>query len=100
MYTWVIYDIHKNKTRNRVAKQCKYYGLQRVQKSVFLGKIKRRWIKLLHVELSNTLNHRTDRLFVVPMTEENFGRILQAGAPPVLRNMVRDEKIHFPGLES
>ena len=37
---WVIYDISDDKTRSRVAKECKRYGLERVQKSVFLGKLK------------------------------------------------------------
>lgn len=95
MYTWVIYDIHKNKVRNRVAKRCKFYGLTRVQKSVFLGRLKSKQIKVLNSELSNTINQRTDRLFVMPMSNEHFGRILQSGALPPLASVVNDNKLRF-----
>jgi len=37
MLTWVMYDIPKNKTRNKIAKACKEAGIYRVQYSVFLG---------------------------------------------------------------
>ncbi|MBV6443383.1 MAG: CRISPR-associated endoribonuclease Cas2 [Saprospiraceae bacterium] len=95
MYAWVIYDIRKNRTRSRVAKRCKFYGLARVQKSVFLGKLKGKWVKALHAELSNAINQRTDRLFVVPMNDENFSRVLQTGTPPALPDMVNDSKLRF-----
>ena len=95
MYAWVIYDIRKNKVRTRVAKRCKYYGLARVQKSVFLGKIKGKWVKTLYSELSNAINQRTDRLFVMPMNDENFGRVLQSGAAPPLADAVHDSKLRF-----
>ena len=36
---WIIYDIVDDRVRTKVAKECKKYGLERVQKSVFLGKI-------------------------------------------------------------
>jgi CRISPR-associated protein Cas2 len=95
MYAWVIYDIHKNKVRHRVVKRCKYYGFARVQKSVFLGKIKGKWVKTLYTDLSNVINQRTDRLFIVPISEENFGRVLQSGTPPPLENAVNDSKLKF-----
>ena len=39
MLTWVIYDITKDRTRTKIADRCLDFGLQRVQKSVFLGEI-------------------------------------------------------------
>lgn len=95
MYAWVIYDIRKNRTRARVAKRCKYYGLARVQKSVFLGKIKGRWLRVMHQELSNTINQRTDRLFIVPVSPSHFNRVLQAGAPPSVQQCIDDSKSRF-----
>jgi CRISPR-associated endonuclease Cas2 len=41
MLTWVIYDIVKDKSRTKIAKFCKEYGLYRVQKSCFLGDLNR-----------------------------------------------------------
>jgi CRISPR-associated protein Cas2 len=35
MIAWVLYDIEKDKIRNKVAKLCKQAGLYRVQFSVF-----------------------------------------------------------------
>mgnify|MGYP001199449380 CR=1 FL=1 len=95
MYAWVIYDIRKNKTRTRVAKRCKYYGLIRVQKSVFLGQIKAKWLKIIHGELTNTINQRTDRLFIVPISPSQFKRVLQSGAPPSILQSVADKKTRF-----
>jgi len=57
MYAWVIYDIHKNKLRQRVVKRCRLYGLQRVQKSVFLGELKSKGLKALYTERSNFPQH-------------------------------------------
>ena len=45
MYTWIIYDISNDKARNKTAKLCKHLGLRRVQKSVFLGKVKKHKLK-------------------------------------------------------
>lgn len=95
MYAWVIYDIHKNRTRQRIAKRCKFYGLVRVQKSVFLGKVKGKWLKRLYNELSQTINQRTDRLFIVPFGADSFSRIMQTGAPPPLHDSFDDAKTKF-----
>jgi homocysteine S-methyltransferase len=38
---WLLYDISKDKSRNKVAKRCLEAGLYRVQLSVFLGTIER-----------------------------------------------------------
>ena len=39
MLVWFIYDISKNKNRNKLIKLAQEYGLYRVQKSVFLGDV-------------------------------------------------------------
>lgn len=95
MYTWVIYDIRKNKVRQRVAKRCKFYGLARVQKSVFLGETKRKWAKAMHNELCNAINQRTDRIFIVPMRPSDFKRIRQSGVPPTLAESLPIGKTRF-----
>lgn len=95
MYAWVIYDIHKNKVRQRVAKRCKFYGLSRVQKSVFLGEVKSKWVKALHTELTNAINQRTDRIFIVPMRPSDFKRIRQSGVPPTLAESLPTGKTRF-----
>lgn len=95
MLIWVIYDISKNKARQRVAKHCRYYGLRRVQKSVFLGKAKKKWITTLHAQLAAATNPRTDRVFIVPMSEASLERVLYCGANPQFGEIARDENIVF-----
>jgi CRISPR-associated protein Cas2 len=93
MYVWVIYDIRKNKARQKVAKRCKYYGLIRVQKSVFLGQSKGKWNKMLFTEISNIINQRTDRLFVLPMAQSAFESIRESGNAPPLNQIVAAHKV-------
>ena len=95
MYAWVIYDIHKNKIRQRVAKRCKFYGLSRVQKSVFLGELKGKWLNSLYAELSNGINHRTDRVYILPMRPSDFKRVRQCGMPPMLGETLPAGKTRF-----
>ncbi|MBL7827974.1 MAG: CRISPR-associated endonuclease Cas2 [Saprospiraceae bacterium] len=95
MYTWVIYDIRKNNTRGRVAKRCKYYGLARVQKSVFFGKLKRRWFDVLALEMGEIINRRTDRIFIVPMNKTDYDRLCQSGAPPSIDSSLQHKNSRF-----
>jgi len=95
MYAWVIYDIHKNKLRQRVVKRCRLYGLQRVQKSVFLGELKSKGLKALYTELSNVINQRTDRIFIVPMRPSDYKRVRQSGMPPTLAESLPTGKTRF-----
>lgn len=95
MYAWVIYDIRKNRVRQRVAKRCKFYGLARVQKSVFLGKIKGKWLVAMQNELTQTINQRTDRLFVVPMSAGQYKRVVQSGAPPPIQSSLDSNGTRF-----
>jgi CRISPR-associated protein Cas2 len=60
---WIVYDIVEDKTRTKVAKQCKKFGLVRVQKSVFLGK------------LEELIDEDTDSVYLFPFCQEDFRRI-------------------------
>lgn len=80
MYTWIIYDIRKNKIRSKISKLCKQLGLRRVQKSVFLGKTKKSLLKNFKKEAYQLINLRTDVLFIVPMSMEEYRRMIQLGS--------------------
>lgn len=95
MYVWVIYDIQKNKVRQRIAKKCKYFGLRRVQKSVFLGKTKKKWLTAMHADLNHNINHRTDRLFIVPMSDSSLSKVQHCGVGPSPAQMVAEKKVQF-----
>ena len=40
MLTVVVYDISENTSRNNLIKRLQYFGLKRIQKSVFIGYLK------------------------------------------------------------
>ncbi len=79
MLTWVVYDISKNKTRNKVIKLCKEAGLYRVQKSVFLGNVERNRIDELHVQCGDSIDNKTDSLYIFPMCEDDFRKVKTSG---------------------
>ncbi|RDY23799.1 CRISPR-associated endonuclease Cas2 [Romboutsia maritimum] len=72
MFVWVIYDIKLNKTRNRVIKQCKKYGLYRVQKSVFFGDIDLKALGSLKVLIRYIIDFKEDSVYVFPMTKKHL----------------------------
>jgi CRISPR-associated protein Cas2 len=72
---WIMYDIVSNKTRNRVAKKCKKYGMTRVQKSIFLGKLDiNRFDELTEICLDE-IDEETDSVYLFPFCQEDFRRI-------------------------
>ncbi|MCX8206817.1 MAG: CRISPR-associated endonuclease Cas2 [Methanothrix sp.] len=78
MLVWVIYDISDNRTRSRVAKICKNYGLYRVQKSAFLGDLNRNESDSLAVECESVIED-SDSVYVFPMCEDCFDKIKLIG---------------------
>jgi CRISPR-associated protein Cas2 len=79
MYTWVMYDITDNKMRLALSKQCKHLGLFRVQKSIFLGKAQQKLLAEFEKEAPKFLNDPDDKLFIVPMHEDNYKNMKKLG---------------------
>lgn len=73
MVYWVIYDISNNKVRCRVSDLCKDYGLERFQKSAFLGNLSRNKAEMLVLEIEKYLNEN-DKVFVLPAGKEDFAK--------------------------
>lgn len=72
MLTWVMYDIEKDKIRNKVAKYCEKAGIYRVQKSVFLGELNKNKRKELHAQIEEIIDERRDSVYIFPMCREDF----------------------------
>jgi CRISPR-associated protein Cas2 len=79
MLTWVIYDIVKDKSRTRVAKFCKEYGLYRVQKSCFLGDLNKNEVDELGLKCKNLIDLDTDAVYLFPVCEDDFRKIRLLG---------------------
>ena len=79
MLVWVIYDIEKNKARNKVAKTCLGAGLYRVQLSVFLGDMNPNRIDELSIKINDLINENRDRVYIFPMCKDDFGKVKLLG---------------------
>lgn len=72
MICWVLYDIKKNKQRNKVVKACKHAGLYRVQKSVFLGTLEENEKDTLELEIKEIIDGITDSVYIFPMSKNEL----------------------------
>lgn len=82
MYTWIMYDISNDKARRKVAKLCLQLGLQRVQRSVFLGKVKKKYLREFRQEVKKLVDPKTDRLYVLRTSDQSLQRMRQIGTMP------------------
>lgn len=87
---WVIYDISADRPRGKVAKLCKEAGLYRVQKSAFLGTIERNRLDELSLRIDDHLDKTTDSLYIFPMCEPDFRKVILKGQA-FDRELVTDE---------
>ncbi len=81
MLTWIVYDISKDKTRNKVAKICKNYGLYRVQKSAFLGDLNKSQIDEIILNIKELVDKEKDSVYIFPMCNEDFEKVKMIGIP-------------------
>jgi CRISPR-associated protein Cas2 len=90
MLVWVIYDIVQDKTRTRIARACKQYGLYRVQKSAFLGNLNKNEIDELFIKSDDLINKEVDSVYIFPMCEDDFKKVKLLGQA-FDRSLVTDE---------
>lgn len=72
MIIWVLYDIKKDKARNKVAKACKQAGLYRVQYSVFLGTLTANEKDSLELEIQDLMDEEVDSIYIFPMSRNEL----------------------------
>ena len=87
---WILYDISEDKPRNKVAKMCKQYGLIRVQKSVFLGKLERNRFDELAEACLDLIDEETDSVYLFPFCQEDF-RAIKVMGQGFDKKLVNDE---------
>jgi len=76
---WIIYDIVEDKVRNRVAKTCKQYGLERVQKSAFLGRLESSRFDELAEKCRSLIDKDVDSVYLFPFCQEDFRKVKVLG---------------------
>ncbi|MFB3897693.1 MAG: CRISPR-associated endonuclease Cas2 [bacterium] len=79
MLVWAIYDIQKNRVRNKIVKLCKQKGLYRVQKSVFLGQIDKNRLDELALESKKLIDQEADSVYIFPMCDPDFKKVILLG---------------------
>jgi len=79
MLVWAVYDIVENKTREKIARTCKGYGLYRVQKSVFLGTLNKNQLDELSIKSKDLINEKRDSVYIFPMCEDDFKKVILLG---------------------
>ncbi len=77
--TWIIYDIVDDKVRGKVARICKQYGLERVQKSAFLGKLRLNRFDELGEKCRDLIDEDADSVYLFPFCQEDFNRVKVLG---------------------
>lgn len=86
---WVIYDVSDDNIRNKISKACKNKGLQRVQKSAFLGKLNRNQIDELKIFCEDNIGDE-DSVYIFPMCEDDFRKVKLIGQG-FDRKLINDE---------
>ena len=77
----VIYDISDDGDRVRLARRLKHLGLQRVQRSAFLGRGGYAYAKDVVRAVSRYVNGELDSLIVFVVPDESVRRALVVGTP-------------------
>jgi CRISPR-associated protein Cas2 len=75
--TLVMYDIEDDRTRFKVSEACLDYGLERIQFSVFRGKLNRNKREELLMRLTDVLGEEPGKILIQPVCEDDFKSTLQ-----------------------
>ena len=75
--TLVMYDIENDRVRYRVSEVCLDFGLERIQFSVFRGKLNRNKREELLMRLTDILGDEIGKILIQPMCEEDFQAALE-----------------------
>ena len=75
--TLVMYDIEHDRIRYRISEVCLDYGLERIQFSVFRGKLNRNKREELLMKLTETLGDEPGKILIQPMCEDDFKSALE-----------------------
>lgn len=69
---YVFYDIEDDKVRNRAARICKDFGLERTQFSGFVGYLSRNKREELGIKLRDNLDGKNGKVLLQPVCEKDF----------------------------
>ena len=83
MLVWCIYDIESSKrgdkTRRKIVKAAEFYGLYRVQKSVFLGTINDNELDEFRLQCEQLIDESADSVYIFPLCKKDFRSVITMG---------------------
>lgn len=86
MLTVVVYDISDNTSRSYLIKKLQFFGLKRIQKSVFAGYLEAKERLDLADELDTFLSKETDSIIILPLCGTCKNSVLIAGDADIPQN--------------
>lgn len=69
---YVFYDIQEDRIRNKAAKVCKDFGLERIQFSGFVGYLSRNRREEIGIKLRDTISKKTGKILIQPVCDKDF----------------------------
>ena len=86
MLTVVVYDITDNTSRLHLIKKLQFFGLKRLQKSVFIGYLEIKDRLDLAEDLEKFLSNETDSIVMFPLCENCKSSIYLVGDADIPQN--------------
>lgn len=86
MLTVVVYDISDNTSRLYLIKKLQFFGLKRIQKSVFIGYLEAKERLDLAEDLETYLSKDSDSIIIFPLCESCKNSILLQGDVNIPQN--------------
>ena len=77
LLTLVMYDIEHDRVRYRVSEACLDFGLERIQFSVFRGKLTHNKREELLMRITNLLGDEQGKILIQPMCEDDARSTLE-----------------------
>jgi CRISPR-associated protein Cas2 len=88
VYICIAYDISNDRLRLRVSKMCRRIGLQRLQKSVFIGQTRKGLLAELEKNVRPILP-ASDQFVVIPLEKKEYHNILLAASKTALKDLLQ-----------
>lgn len=86
MLTVVVYDISDNSSRLYLIKKLQFFGLKRIQKSVFIGYLEAKERLDLANDIETYISKDTDSIIILPLCESCKSSILLVGDANIPQN--------------
>ncbi|MFN3805357.1 MAG: CRISPR-associated endonuclease Cas2 [Pyrobaculum sp.] len=91
MYLVVVYDITEDQVRNKVAEILKAFGLQRIQKSAFVGRLPPALVKELEEKIRKAVKNANADVTIFKVDRRTIETAIRIGPTPPAR---RDVQLH------